>query len=208
MKWTLTELSGRADLVVECDATEGVPAICRSAVEELGMRGLLPPAITVTDLAASRDLGNIADGTVRCSVHWVADVEGHSDRTAPDDTLVGSGRDEWPDVWSEYRRIFDLLKMAEPEAWQTIAWAVRIASALGVATNADAMADALKEFVVLCRERRGVVDNARGELAAAVIQLRAASDENERRETAVALFGTSGERLHSVLAKLDIRSRP
>lgn len=94
-KWTLMELSGRTDLVVEWDGTEGVPATCRSALDELGMRGLLPPAITITDVATSRDVGD-PERTVRCSVHWMAGVEGHSDMTSPSDAPEAPGDAEVP----------------------------------------------------------------------------------------------------------------
>jgi hypothetical protein len=284
-KWTLAELSGRADLIVELDGGEGVPAVCRSAVEELGMRGLLPPAVTVTDMAASRDLGNIADGTVRCSVHWVAGVEGHTDLTDPRERpsqpnaksrgdlqtryvelqrlamylldklggsvtitereqgevdfdgigmeihtwrnpetfapelrlvrrnrdiveveaeVVNSGPDGWPDVWSEYQRFFDRLGMDEDEARELIASALQVASRLGVATDADALADALKEFVVLRDDRDPAGADMRSRLASALLWLGSITDADEKPAAAMHLFGTRGETLHQVLAEMRI----
>lgn len=194
-KWTLGELSGKFELLVELDGTESVPDTCKRALDELTLRGLLPStAVIITDLAAF-DL--IAD-TVRCRVDWTAaDTTGHSDRTSPEDP--------WLDVWSEYRQTFDLLKLSEDEAWLLVASALRTASTLGVVTDPNAVADALKEFVVVLRDRRGVIDRARDELAAAVIHLKSITIEDERQAAAIRLFGSPGAQLHSVLATLPRR---
>lgn len=74
-RWTLMELSGKFELFVVPDGTEGLPETCRHAADELGMRGLLPPAIAITELTASREPVDDS-GTVRCSVSWMAGVEG------------------------------------------------------------------------------------------------------------------------------------
>lgn len=126
----------------------------------------------------------------------------------PDVAVTLEGRlldeDPWADAWSEYRSIFDGFGLTQGEARALVDAALAIASTLGVAADADAVADALKEFVVLCRDRRGESADLRAGLVSAVGHLRSAVDEDERRASAVFLFGTCGEVLHPVLAELPV----
>lgn len=112
--------------------------------------------------------------------------------------------DWWPDVWSEYQRFFDRLGMGEDEARELIISALRSASHLGVATDADSVADALKEFVVLRDERDPAEADRRSRLASALLWLGSITDGDEQRAAAVHLFGTRGERLYQVLAEMRI----
>jgi hypothetical protein len=136
----------------------------------------------------------------------IAELEERGISREESDRASGPIRHPWPDVWSDYRRTFDRLKLAEDEARDLITSALHAAGILGVATDADAVADALKEFVALCQERRGEGADLPSELAAAVITLSAAAnDDGEQRAAAVNLFGARGVRLHRVLAELRWR---
>jgi hypothetical protein len=105
---------------------------------------------------------------------------------------------------AEYRRTFDRLRMDEDEAREVVTSALRTALRLGVKTDADQVADALKECVVLADDREGGEVEARPALVAAVSDLWSGGSPVSRREVAVRLFGTSGEVLHDVLADLDL----
>ena len=68
--------------------------------------------------------------------------------------------DDWPDVWSEYRRFFGYFELSEEKARA-------IVTLVAEATNygPGRVADALKEFVVRAQERGVPVSGLRVELA-------------------------------------------
>lgn len=96
---------------------------------------------------------------------------------------------DWQDVWSEYRRIFDLLGLDEHLAHQVV---LTVAGPTG---DPDPVADALKEFVVRASER-DVVDaqSVRCDLAYAAVAM-CADNRLQREVRAVQLFGTAAEDL-------------
>lgn len=82
-KYTLTELSGSFELVVELDEgnPESLPDTCRRALDDLIEQGMVPASASVTDLAASSSVA----GIVRCSVSWVARRTNAAGRDNPSD---------------------------------------------------------------------------------------------------------------------------
>ncbi len=70
-------------------------------------------------------------------------------------------KDDWPDVWSEYRQFFEYFALGEKKAR-----AVVTLVAEGMAeSDIDRVADALKEFSIRAQERGVPVSGLRAELA-------------------------------------------
>lgn len=92
--------------------------------------------------------------------------------------------EEWPDVWSEYRRVFEALNLDEARA-----------RAAMDQTDPDRSADALKEFIVRCQERGVPDDGLIAELMVAVAKLRGDGPGVQRAARAARLFGCASEDL-------------
>lgn len=110
---------------------------------------------------------------------------------------------EWADIWSEYRFVFERLDMDHDAAPAFIAGALETAMRLGISTDGDTIADALKEFAVLADER-GQGEHLRAELHHAVLLLSTTDDGTERHTRAVRMFGCRAEDLGPVLAHLEV----
>lgn len=109
---------------------------------------------------------------------------------------------DWGDIYSEYRTIFDRLRMTEVVAREFVAHALDVADQLGVDTDGDQIADALKEFTVLSDERYGTGTDLYVRLLSGLLVLNLCADLTVIRSTAVSLFGSPGEHLCLVLREL------